>query len=102
MTIEIIQAAIKADKAALMNRLHHIATQSKADALATFSAAAYNAAMARHDAACNSLNNVYWEDVNAIEADCAQYVITLHEAGKIIGATRDAVKAAAAARDAAR
>jgi hypothetical protein len=56
---EIIAAAIDTDKPALINRLHLTSEQSKADALATSSKLARDAAMARYAAACNALDNVY-------------------------------------------
>jgi hypothetical protein len=94
---EIITAAISADKAALMNRLHITSKQSWADSRLTFNRRAYDAAMSRHDAACNALNNVYWNDVAGICRDCKQFVITLHEAGQVLGLSRDAIQSAAAA-----
>jgi hypothetical protein len=98
----IIEKALDADKAALMNRLRHVATQSKADAESTSNDLARNAALARHAAACNALDNVYWNDTRGIAADCAQYVITLHEAGKITGASRQELRESAEAWEAAR
>ncbi len=94
---EIITAAIGADKAALMNRLHITSKQSRADAINAFGRRAHDAAMSRHDAACNALNNVYWNDVAGICRDCAQFVITLHEAGQVLDLSRDAIQSAAAA-----
>lgn len=91
---EIITAAIEADKAQLMNRLHLTSKQSLADS-ESMRGASRDAALYRYAAACNALDNVYWNDVRGITAECAQFVIALHEAGKVLGLDRATLQAAA-------
>ena len=82
--MDIIEQAIGHDKAAFMNRVHHVAKESRNHAETTASAMAREAAIRRHDSACELLNNLYWEDVAAIERDVSQLVIAQHEARRVL------------------
>lgn len=82
--MSIIEQAIERDMAALMNRLHLQASEARKHAESTNNAMARDAAWRRHEAACEALNNVYWRDIDAIERDISQAVITEYEARKVL------------------